>query len=87
MNSMFGGRVFKTCCIEGVRGPSVGMRNVIMNSLWLWSNCLANSTCGIKWLSPGEGTIAMHVFLFIMCIEVEISDYRRENLWDEYLIC
>jgi len=33
MKFMFGGRVFKMDCMEGVSGPSVGMRNVIWYSL------------------------------------------------------
>lgn len=68
---LFGGREFRTASMEGGRGPSVGTRNVMWNSSW-WClmNSFANSTSGIKWLSPGQGTIAMHAFFFILICDI-----------------
>lgn len=63
MESMLGGRVFRISLVEGVGGPSVGMRIVTWKLGCSRTSLLENSTIGIKWLRPGQGIMAMHVFL------------------------
>jgi len=55
MKFMFGGRVFKMDCMEGVSGPSVGL--IVLQTQLVESNGLIQV----------KGTIAIHVFFSMLC--------------------